>query len=81
MKVLCITNKPRTFPDGSTDESDQYLTVGKVYDSSNTSKDGKNLFIEVSDKGGFPHGHKWWNSNRFKNIDEVRQKKLNDLGI
>lgn len=90
MKIVCIDNTPHIYKDGSSDRADEYLTVGKIYDGKlgdqqGISPDGEdykvNMFILESDIGGYPYGHRWWKSKRFKFIEDIREDKLNELGI
>ena len=91
MKVVCINNNPLIYGDKSSDNANEYLTVGKTYEASNSqsgispvNSDGTyHLYIEVSDKGGFPHGHRWWISDRFIELGEYlsknREEQLNKI--
>jgi hypothetical protein len=72
MKVICINNK----------ECGVYsLTIGKLYNVINTyseySNKNKLVYIILNDDEYF-----WkYSCDLFKTIDEVRQEKLEDLGI
>lgn len=77
---VCISNTPRIYNDGSSDEADLLLTVGKSYYGS-YGMDKKNIFIGETDKGGFPTGHRWIRSSNFKLLSDIRDDKLNQLGI
>lgn len=79
-QFVCIDNTPRIFKDGSSDRASEFLTVGRNYIGWYDNEKG-NIFIEKTDLGGFPQGHQWFNSNRFKLLNEVREDKLNVLGI
>ena len=81
IKFICVNNTTRVFRDGSTDKADQYLTVGKTYIGSYGSADDGNVFVLNTDLGGFPTGHQWFSGHRFKEVDVVRQEKLDKLGI
>jgi hypothetical protein len=75
MKVVCINNTPKIYKDGSKDDANQYLTLNKVYDAKKSESDLiKHIYIEISDKGGFPYGHRWWAADRFLTIEEYKQK-------
>ncbi len=80
MKVICINNTPRIFNDNSSDDADKYLTIGKIYECvKGNIKENKYLFIEISDLGGFPNGHRWWDLHRFELVEDVRNRKFNKL--
>jgi hypothetical protein len=79
MKVLCVDNLPRIYNDGSSDGADEYLTIGKTYDARICGENKKYIYIEVSDLGGFPKGHRFHLTSRFKFVDDIREEKINDL--
>ncbi len=80
VSIICVDNIPRIFKDGSTDRAGEFLTVGKTYIGT-YNDDGDSIFLEETDLGGFPEGHQWFISRRFKLLSEVREDKLKDLGI
>lgn len=77
---ICIRNTKRIYNDGSSDEADRLLTIGNLYYGF-YSVDKKHIFIEKSDLGGFPTGHRWVDSINLKLLSDIRDDKLNELGI
>lgn len=80
VSIICVDNTTRIFKDGSADRAGEFLTAGKTYIGT-YNDDGDSIFLEETDLGGFPQGHQWFNSKRFKLLSEVREDKLKDLGI
>ena len=80
VSFICVNNTPRIFKDGSTDRAGEFLTVGKSYIGF-YNDDRDSIFLEETDLGGFPQGHQWFNSKRFKLLSEVREDKPKELGI
>jgi hypothetical protein len=66
MKVLCIDNSEKEFT----------LTIGKYYDIIPGSTQS-NIYLIENDMGHKHHVLK----DRFKTLEEVRDEKLNELGI
>lgn len=79
IKFICVNNTTRIFRDGSNDNAAQYLTLGKVYIGSYGVDDS--VFILHTNLGGFPTGHRWFDGQRFREVDEIRQENLDKLGI
>ena len=71
MKVVCIDNK-------MINSSRRFrLTIGKIYTSLNKQKDW-NLGILIENDNGII---RYYDEEMFKSLDEVRQNKLEELGV
>lgn len=67
MKVICKNVKLLRV-------KDNILTIDKIYDTISISME---QFLIIDDSGS----KRWYNSNRFISIEEVRDNKLTQLGI
>ena len=70
MKVVCIKN-------GMEKNADK-LTIGKTYLTIIIDNSSKIKRYAISNDAGV---NWWYNQNLFNTIDEIREKKLNELGI
>lgn len=79
MKVICIKNTDSWWGNWDNPYAKTIsLTIGKTYLASNTSKHQTDDFYLIKNDTG---EYWWYTKYLFKLVEEVRQEKLNDLGI
>lgn len=74
MIIKCITTK--TGP-GDNDLSYSYITLGKIYETLNVTWEDDTSYYIINDIGE----KNFFNKRCFVGVDEMRNDKLNQLGI
>ena len=89
MKVVCKNNQKGSIDDENNFENSvnfcfekEHLIIDKIYEVFDTDVMDFNNPQEIYYSIENEYGQKfWYSSNRFKTVSEMREDKLNDLGI